>query len=152
MQRIFIRNHYSESNRQLFRTQSPDTTSWILVRMTPIKPHCTHDETWYRTRPRDNTKIPLSFKFRARVSRRYSPGWRETFTSSSLHHEGITDTATSKPVASLRIVAPREPSSDRARSRIVLETRARNLLDSSALHSTYSLSHSRIVIPRARTC
>lgn len=47
-----------------------------------------------------------------------------------LRHRVLTTKAkelektTDKTVASLRIVALREPSSDRARSRIVLETRA----------------------------
>lgn len=158
MQRILIRYHYSECDqRSLFRmTTNVNCRRNPCKDTTSIKPHCTRDESRHRAREIKERNTQRRFPWAsqvqgARLLSLCGLGWQDVciIESSSRRRWSYRHTATDRPIASPRIVALRETSSDRARSWIVLETRAAQpLFDSSALHSTFSLGHSRVVIPR----
>lgn len=153
MQRIFIRYHYSESDRWLLQNTNELLAESLLGRdVNQTALHTWREQTSRaHERERHIEKIPLRFSQvqGARLLASCDLGWQDVciIASSSRRRWNYGHTAADRPIASLRIVALRETSSDRARSWIVLETRvAQPLFYSSALHSTFSLGHSRVVI------
>jgi len=65
--------------------QLAETTCWILVRMTSIKPHCKHDETWPRVRETTHRRFPW-----VSSSGRASLGVITWVGEKRLHHQVFT--------------------------------------------------------------